>query len=284
MKSRSLSDKADKNPDSHPVLDVEFAQLSDTGRVREHNEDHVGHFLPTTPALVRTHGFLFVLADGVGGHEKGEIASQTAVECMLAGFRNASGHDPHSSLLPHLIKEANLAVFEGGGAADRNSGSMATTVVACALRFDHASIAHVGDSRCYLIRDGQATLLTHDHTVANEQLRMGLLGANEAANLSTSHVLSRSVGSEMLINVETADIQIFVGDVFVLCSDGLHNSVEASDIANAAAQSATLDIAARTLVTIANQRDGTDNISVQLVRVRSVERIGTYRGRPYWLR
>src|SRR5690348_15019691 len=125
------------------MLDVEFAQLSDTGQVRSHNEDYVGHFLPTTPILVRTHGWLFVLADGVGGQEKGEVASQTAVECILGGFRSAPGHEPHSSLLPKLVKTANQEVFEAGMAAAPGGVSMATTVVACAMRFDRAVIAHV---------------------------------------------------------------------------------------------------------------------------------------------
>jgi PPM family protein phosphatase len=266
------------------MLDVEFAQLSDTGRVREHNEDYVGHVVPATPALVHTHGWLFVLADGVGGQEKGEVASRTAVECVIAGFCAAASGEPHSALLPRLVQAANTRVFEAGLAARPGGGGMATTLVACALRFDRAVVAHVGDSRCYLVRRGHATVLTKDHTVASEQARLGLLSRREAAKAPTRHLLSRSLGNDMFVNVDTEEIQVLVGDVLVLCSDGLHGPLSAPEIASVVTHDADLDAATRKLVTLANQRDGSDNISLQLVRVRAVERVGMYRGRPYRLR
>ncbi len=268
---------------THPMLEVEFAQLSDPGKVRPHNEDHLGHFLPTTPTMVRTHGWLFVLCDGVGGQEKGEVASETAVESLLAGFRAAPGHEPHSALLPRLVKAANSKVLEAGMTSGVAGVNMATTVVACALRFDRAVVAHVGDSRCYLVRRGHAQVITPDHTVASEQVRMGLLSAREAGGGTTRHLLSRSLGAELFVNVEVHELQVFVGDILVLCSDGLHGSVEPSEIATTAIHSADLEAAARRLVTTANVRDGHDNISVQLVRIRNVERVGMYRGRPYRL-
>src|SRR4051812_43247313 len=100
------------------MLDLEFAQLSDTGRVREHNEDYLGYVAPATPDLARSHGWLFVLADGVGGQAKGEVASRTAVESVLSGFREASGGELHSALLSRLVRAANASVFE----ADHASG------------------------------------------------------------------------------------------------------------------------------------------------------------------
>jgi PPM family protein phosphatase len=268
----------------HPMLDVEFAQLSDIGRVRPHNEDYVGHIAPTTPTLVRTHGWLFALADGVGGQEKGEVASRTAVESVLAGFRAAAGGESHSALLPRLVQAANTRVFETGLAASPGGVAMATTLVTCALRFDRAVLAHVGDSRCYLVRRGHATVLTRDHTFANEQARLGLLSAKEAAEAPTRHVLSRSLGNDLFVAVETDETQVLVGDVLVLCSDGLHGAVTASQIASIVTHSADLDAAAGKLLTTANQQDGSDNVSLQLIRVRSVERVGMYRGRPYRLR
>jgi PPM family protein phosphatase len=266
------------------MLDLEFAQLSDTGRVREHNEDYVGHVVPATPTHARTHGWLFALADGVGGQEKGEVASRTAVESVLADFRASVGGKSHSSLLPRLVKAANTRVFEAGMAARPGGATIATTLVACALRFDRAVVAHVGDSRCYLVRRGDATVLTRDHTFANEQARLGLLTRKEAAEAPTRHVLSRSLGNELFVAVETDEIQVLVGDVLMLCSDGLHGAVTEPEIANVIAHSSDLEAAARRLVTIANYQDGTDNISLQLIRVRDVERVGLYRGRPYKLR
>ncbi len=268
----------------NPTLDVEFAELSDTGKVRPHNEDYFGHFVPTTPMQLRSHGWLFALADGVGGQDKGEVASRMAVESVLAGFREAPGEEQHSALLSRLVKAANLEVYEAGMKTGVGRAAMATTFVGCALRFDRASIAHVGDSRCYLIRRAHATILTRDHTVAGEQARMGLLSSQEASESPTRHVLSRSIGGEMSVNVETSEHQVLLGDVLVLCSDGLHGAVTPSEIATIATHSSDLDAAAHRLVAVANQVDGSDNITVQLIRIRSVERVGMYRGRPYRLR
>jgi protein phosphatase len=268
----------------NPTLDVQFAELSDTGRVRPHNEDYLGHFVPTTPMLVRSHGWLFALADGVGGQDKGEVASRTAIESVLKGFREAPGEEPHSALLARLVKAANLEVYEAGMKSGLGRAAMATTFVGCALRFDRACIAHVGDSRCYLIRRAHGTVLTRDHTVAGEQARMGLLSAVEASEAPTRHVLSRSLGGEMFVNVETSEHQVLVGDVLVLCSDGLHGAVTPSEIATIVTHSADLNAAAHKLVALANQVDGGDNISVQLIQIRGVERVGMYRGRPYRLR
>jgi protein phosphatase len=161
---------------------------------------------------------------------------------------------------------------------------MSSTFLACALRFDRAAVAHVGDSRCYLIRSGHAKLITHDHTVANEQLRMGVLSATEAARVSTKHLLSRSLGADLFVNVETNELQIMPGDVLLLCSDGLHGALPAAELAHIVSHGIDLKTAARELVASANQRDGSDNISLQLIRIRSVERMGMYRGRPYKLR
>jgi serine/threonine protein phosphatase PrpC len=173
---------------SNLALDVEFAQLSDPGKQRDHNEDYLGHVAPTSPAQARSHGWLFVLADGVGGSEKGEIASRAAVEYLTAGFREASASEGLSALLMRLAQEANVEIYQTGRSHSPGGTSMATTLVACAFRYDRVVVAHAGDSRCYLIRQGQARLLTRDHTVAQEQARIGLLTAQEASESSTRHV------------------------------------------------------------------------------------------------
>src|SRR5581483_5126219 len=265
-------------------LEVEFAQLSDPGRQREQNEDFLGHVTPASPAAARSHGWLFVLADGVGGTEKGEVASQAAVEYLTAGFREAPASEALSSLLMRLAQEANVRIYETGRAHSPGGTSMATTLVSCALRYDRAVIAHAGDSRCYLIRQGQTQLVTRDHTVAQDQARIGLISAKEASESATRHVLSRSLGTDLFVNIEINDIQVYAGDVLLLCCDGLYHSIEPSEMAAVAGHGGDLNAAARRLVDIANQRDGSDNISVQLIRVRSVERVGMYRGRPYRLR
>lgn len=272
-----------KSSASGHMLDLEFVALTDVGRVRDHNEDYLGYASPATPAQVRTHGWMFVLADGVGGQEKGEVASKTAVECMVAGFHSAKDGESHSAVLQRLVQQANTSVFEAAVTGGRTSAGMATTIVACALRYDRVSVAHVGDSRCYLIRNGKAAQLTRDHTVASEQVRLGLVSAQEAAGGETSHILSRSLGTELIANIDTNDHQIFAGDVLLLCSDGLHGAVEASEMAAICGQGQDLHLAAEKLVALANDRGGGDNISVQLIRIRGVERMGMYRGRPYKL-
>ena len=134
-----------------------------------------------------------------------------------------------------------------------------------------------------LIRLGQATQLTRDHTVAADQERLGLLSAREAAKAETRHTLSRSLGNDLFVNVEVSERQVFAEDVLLLCSDGLYGAVSATDMAATVTHNASLEVAARKLVALANRRDGGDNISVQLIRIRGVERVGMYRGRPYRL-
>jgi len=206
------------------------------------------------------------------------------VESLLAGFRRAAAGESPLDLLPRLVQEANTRVHEAAAASGSGGAGMASTVVACVLRFDRVVVAHVGDSRCYLIRRGQARALTRDHTFASEQVRMGLLSAREAGEASTRHVLSRSLGGELFVAVETNEHTLQAGDALLLCSDGLHGSVEASEMAAVVTGQTDLKAAAQRLVSVANERDGSDNISVQVIRIRSVERVGMYRGRPYRLR
>jgi PPM family protein phosphatase len=266
------------------MLDLEFAQVSDPGLVREGNEDFLGHFPPSTPAEVRSRGWLFALADGVGGHERGEVASRLAVESVLDGFRSAAPGAQLATLLPRLIHNANGQVYTAATASGKAARRMATTLVLCALRFDQAVISHVGDSRCYLIRDGRAIPLTRDHTLAADQKDLGVLSAREASEAPARHVLSRAVGADLVVTPDTTQIQVSPEDVLMLCSDGLHGPLPAAEIAYVVTRRSDLLAAAERLVAIANEHDGSDNVSVQLIRIHCVERMGMYRGRPYKLR
>ena len=260
------------------MLEVEFVEVSDVGKVRGHNEDYIGRVVPATPAKSRSHGWLFALADGVGGQDKGEVASRLAVETTLAEFTKSAPAEALSTLLPRAIQAANLRVYEAG------HGSIATTIVACALRYDRAVVAHVGDSRCYLIRRGHVQAITRDHSVVAEQVRLGVLSEEEAKESSKKNVLNRSLGIEMFVSADVGEHQLAPGDVLLLCSDGLHGPLRSPEIAKVLQQTPDLKEAAAKLVAIANERDGGDNVSIQLVRVREVERVGMYRGRPYRLR
>jgi serine/threonine protein phosphatase PrpC len=266
------------------MLDVEFSQLSDPGRVRPRNEDYLGYVVPRFPAEARSHGWLFALADGVGGQRQGEVASRAAIEEVLGGFRRAPDMASHRELVMSLVHSANARVFGTGALSDPSGSGMASTIVVCALRFDSATVAHVGDSRCYLIRKGEARSVTRDHTVASEQERLGILSAEEAAEGSTRHVLSRSLGTRCFVEVDIKQMPLLSGDVLMLCSDGLHGAVSAAEIADTVSHGHDLDVVARDLVASANQQDGSDNISLQVIRIRRVERTGMYRGRPYTFR
>jgi serine/threonine protein phosphatase PrpC len=252
--------------------------------VRPHNEDYIGHWEPTGPEQTRSHGWLFALADGVGGQDLGEVASRTAIETAVEGFPKAKAGEPHAAVLTRLVQSANANVYEAGRAASPGGVPMATTIVLCALRFDRAVVAHVGDSRCYVIRRGHIDALTRDHTVVNEQIRLGVISTKEGARASTKHLLTRSLGNDLFVSVDVGEHAVFPGDVLLLCSDGLHGVVEAPEIVRAVARHRELDDAARCLVDLAARKDGSDNCSVQLIRVRATERIGMYRGRPYKLR
>ena len=261
------------------MLDLEFAELTDTGLVREHNEDAFGHVVPGSQAQVRSQGWVFVLADGVGGHEHGEVASQLAVDTVVAGFRKIPPGVMHASLLPRLVQEANAAVFEKG--YDKQGKPMGTTLVVCALRFDSAVISHVGDSRCYLFRNGAIASLTRDHTMAAEQFRMNLLSQSEAEQSERKHVLTRCLGADLFVAADTITVNIIPGDVLLLCSDGLYGELSDEAMQHILATHQNLNEAAAALIAAANDHGGGDNVSVQLIRIVSVERMGLYRGRPY---
>jgi PPM family protein phosphatase len=263
------------------MLSLEFAQISDIGRVREGNEDYLGFVSPETPDGAGALGWLFVVADGVGGHEKGEVASRTAVEAIVENFRAARKDEPFLGLLRRLVQGANARVFSTALDDGPAAAGMATTVVACALRYDRAVVAHVGDSRCYLIRGEEVEVLTRDHTLAQEHVRLGLLSQEEASEAENRHMLSRSLGIHMTVDVETREHVLIPGDVLLLCSDGLHGALKNSDLMRILAPGVDLQEAAKRLVALANERDGSDNATAQLIRVKSVERVGMYRGRPY---
>jgi serine/threonine protein phosphatase PrpC len=263
------------------MLDVVFGQASDAGKVRANNEDSMGFFVPKSRQESRSRGWMFVVADGVGGMDLGEVASAKAAAVMAEGFGHAPEGASLASLLPRLIQHANAAVHDEGLQQDRRGRHMATTVVSCALRYDQAFIAHVGDSRCYLVRDGKATCLTRDHTWVGEQRKLGLISAAEAELSEDRHVLTRSLGPELFVAAETRSIPLKVRDLLVLCTDGVHGGIYEEDIARITSQNKHVTKIAEELVSYAVEVDGSDNATAQVICVRSIESVGMYRGRIY---
>ena len=265
------------------MLDVVFGQASDPGKVRTNNEDSMASFIPSSRGQARSHGFLFCVADGVGGMDLGEVASSTAVTVMIEEFGKAQPGAMLISLLPRLVQSANSAVHDRTLAPEFRGKKMATTLVACALRHDQAIVSHVGDSRCYLVRSGTARQITQDHTWVNEQRKLGLISAAEIAESESRHVLIRSLGPEMFVSPDTTAITLQPEDVLVLCSDGLHDELKPEEMAGIVSQHRNIEEIANELVARAVQIDGNDNTTAQVIRVRSVEQVGMYRGRPYRL-
>jgi len=265
------------------MLDVVFGHASDPGKIRTNNEDSLGSFIPNSRHQARSHGYLFAVADGVGGLDLGEVASATAVSVLTDEFEKAQSGAMLISLLPRLVQHANAAVHDRTLAPEFRGKKMATTVVACALRHDQAVVSHVGDSRCYLVRNGRARQITQDHTLVNEQRKMGLVSAGDIAVSESRHVLIRSLGPEMFVSPDTTALTIQPGDVLVLCSDGLHDEMPEATIAEIVMQNKSMNDVAQELVSRAVELDGHDNTTAVVIKVRSVEQVGMYRGRPYRL-
>jgi protein phosphatase len=265
------------------MLEVQFGQASDFGKVRTNNEDAMASFIPASRKQGRSHGFLFAVADGVGGMDLGEVASATAVSVVTKEFAKAQSGAMLTSLLPRLIQQANAAVHDCTLKPEYGGKRMATTLVTCALRYDQAVVCHVGDSRCYLIRGGETKQITQDHTWVNEQRKMGLITTSEMAESEARHVLLRSLGPEMFVAPDTNTVPLQAGDVLVLCSDGLHDEMPETLMAQIVSQKKNMDEIARELVARAVEIDGNDNTTAQVIRVKSVEQVGMYRGRTYRL-
>jgi protein phosphatase len=231
---------------------------------------------------------MFALADGVGGSDRGEIASAMAVATLAEGFAQAQEGTSLVALMPRLVQHANADIHNAALSVEHRGSKMASTIVCCGLRHDQAVVSHVGDSRCYLVRGGEAKAVTRDHTWVNEQRKMGLISAAEAEESDARHVLIKSLGPELFVSADTTTLRIEAGDTLVQCCDGLHNAVTSQTIADMVSTGkgtqAEMQEIAENLVAHAVDVDGSDNTTVQVIRIRSVERVAMYRGRVYTLR
>ncbi|WP_447972693.1 Stp1/IreP family PP2C-type Ser/Thr phosphatase [Nitrospira sp. Kam-Ns4a] len=234
--------------------------LSDLGKVREENEDAV---------LVLDELGLWLVADGMGGHPGGDVASRLAVRAV-ADFMKRAGLSPSSReaepLLRKAIQHANDAVREESRTRPDLSG-MGTTLVALHINHEEAVLAHVGDSRAYLLRDRSLRPLTHDHSFVEEQMRLGLLTAEEARRHPYRHMLTRAVGIEPQVEPDTLSLPLEPDDCLLLCTDGLTKMLEDSEILDTLEKASSApERACRALVEAANRRGGPDNITVVVVR------------------
>jgi PPM family protein phosphatase len=229
---------------------VELADLSDTGRVRRHNEDRA---LGRPPVIA--------VADGMGGAKAGEVAAQLAVEEVARLEEPVEVSDVRAA-----VDRANAAIRRMAREDPEKSG-MGTTFTAAMLEDGRLDVVHVGDSRAYLWRDGRLRQLTEDHSVVAELVRRGSLSPEDAENHPHRNVITRALGAEAEVTVDTFSEYLRDGDVVLLCSDGLSSYVSEQDIAAVLADAVTLADAAKALVERANVAGGTDNVTVVLARV-----------------
>jgi protein phosphatase len=254
----------------HAILaKLAWAMRSEPGDVRPHNEDFCGVYAPTIPDDAWDRGPLFIVADGLGGHAAGEVASRTAVDAALAAWTKGSAGAPHQAIRT-AIRSANVAVFDAALAAQRRG--MATTFTGLTLAGREAIVGHVGDSRCYLVRGETTTQLTNDHSRVGEMLRAGLITAEQAAHHPARSMISRTVGSEPSVQVDIIRQPTEVGDTFVLCSDGLWDMVSRTEITDVigaigSPKVATVAAAADALIEQALARNSPDNVTVLVVRI-----------------
>jgi len=235
------------------ALQVRASSLTDVGRVRERNED---------ACFAGQH--VFAVADGLGGHQAGEVASDLA----LASVRALDQTDARSAAkgIADAVRKGNRAVHDRAG-SDESLQGMGTTMTAVVISGDTAFIAHVGDSRCYLIRGGAITQLSRDHTLVARMVSEGRLTPEQAEAHPQRSVLTRALGADRDVDVDESRITVMDGDRLLLCSDGLTGMLSDDELRDFATGGSDLDEICRRLVDAANERGGLDNITVVLVDV-----------------
>ena len=250
---------------------IELAELTDTGRVREHNEDAIGSNADLG---------LMVLADGMGGYNAGEVASGIAVQIVTdlasdgAGREKRDEVDPHSGLmrqsivLRDAVYRSNKIIYQTAQSQTHCEG-MGTTIVACMFYDNRVSIAHVGDSRAYRLRDGQLEQMTLDHSLLQELVDRGFYSQEEAQRSTNRNYVTRALGVETTVEVEVHEHDVLPGDIYLLCSDGLPDMVEDEDIhLTISTFNASLEVVGQQLIDLANDHGGRDNVSVMLAQVK----------------
>jgi len=272
---------------------LSFGVCSDAGPSRADNEDYAVAYTPGDPSEPWDRGPLFVVADGMGGHAAGEVASRVAVETLVEHWTTTPFDQPGAALRS-AVRAANLAVIDASAAPGRSG--MGTTLTALTLNGTEAFIAHVGDTRAYLVRGETCTQLTTDHSRVGEMLRMRLITPEQAANHPARSQLTRSLGAAPGCQVDIVRTPVHKGDTFVLCCDGVWDMLSRQDIAAACALPDVGEAADR-LIAQSLERGATDNVSVIVVRVTGeiaelaadkgraggmgfLQRLGLVRGKP----
>lgn len=248
--------------------DISIGNLSDVGRERTENQDYFGYFEPQDDREFNEKGRLIIVADGMGGHTGGRTASRLAVEIVKNHYLTDTDHNI-PDFLRQAIEKANEAIYQKAE-DDTSLKGMGTTCTSMVIHEGIAYIAHVGDSRIYQVRNNQIKQITQDHSWVQQMLQDGMLTPAEAIDHPKSNVIMRSVGPNPSVDVDSYNpIRLQVGDVYLLCSDGLTGLINDNEILKILSTNKPQP-ACRELVDLANQRGGHDNITVQVVRINNV--------------
>jgi protein phosphatase len=249
----------------HAPPHIDLAYLSDTGPVREGNEDAVA--VAEIAGADGTVAKLIVVADGLGGHNAGEVASQLAVHTIVDAAQR-EGAPLGDRFLTKALQAANLAVVDRSH-DDPACFNMQTTTTALALQHDRLLLAHVGDCRAFRVRKRGIAQLTTDHTRLAEMLRMRLITPEQALKHPARSMLTRSLGAELILQVDTARDTVEAGDIYIVCSDGLWNEVGSDEMRRMVGDLTPTEACAR-LVELGTQRGASDNMSVAIAAVHEV--------------
>ncbi len=238
---------------------------SDIGCQRENNEDSFGYWEPEGDDQFSRKGRLAIVADGMGGYEGGQEASHLAVETVISSYRDGNGNDPQEILIAAL-QAAHERVREHGFAHPRLRG-MGTTCTAIAVVGRSLHYAHVGDTRLYLVRDGQITQITRDHSYVGRLVESGAISREEAEKHPQRNILTAALGTsaDLIMDAPGHPEPLHTEDVLVVCSDGLWGQVHDSEILEAV-QHKSPEAAGRELIELARERGGPDNITLQILR------------------
>jgi len=246
------------------MIKIDSFSRTNVGKKRTNNEDAVKYYEPTDTRELRDSGCLYVVADGLGGHERGEVASNYAVDTLVEDYFTYTQLAPEQRLR-EIIEKINLGLIDYSSQNLQSGEKSATTIVAAVVRQGKLLFANVGDSRAYLIRDNQVQQLTIDHSYVGEMVRSGVITEAEARASKYKNRLTRSLGSNQKMEVEQYEpIPLKAGDIILLCSDGLTQYASNEDL-QAAAYGSAEQIGNR-LIDFANAHGGTDNITVSVIR------------------
>lgn len=252
-------------PDDAAGFEVEASVQTDVGRVREINEDSGRFSRPSDPATLATKGVLLIVADGMGGHSAGEVASGMTVELVPRLYYGSASPAPDA--LREAVEETNRQIY-AASLADESKRGMGTTCTALALANDEAFAAHVGDSRLYMMREGKVYLLTEDHSAVMEMVKLGLITMDEARTHEDKNVILRALGTSPEVEVSTlTPFRVRAGDKYLLCSDGLYDLVSDEEIELELSAAEDIHAAGERLITMAKGRGGHDNITVGILEL-----------------